>query len=46
MIYLALVIFQILSAVFAIKIGIYYEDKKRKRVMKNMYEFWNDEQDY
>jgi len=31
-----------LAVIIAIKIDVAYKEKKRKRVMKSMYDFWDD----
>jgi hypothetical protein len=42
MIYLVPIIGLPLAMIIAIKIDVAYKEKKRKRVMKNMYDFWHD----
>ena len=46
MIYLIPIIGLPLAMIIAIKIDVAYKEKKRKRVMKNMYDFWHDAQHY
>ena len=46
MIYLIPIIGLPLAMIIAIKIDIAYKEKKRKRVMKSMYDFWHDAQHY
>ena len=46
MIYLIPIIGLPLAMIIAIKIDIAYKEKKRKRVMKSMYDFWHDDQHY
>jgi len=42
MIYLIPIIGLPLAMIIAIKINVAYKEKKRKRVMKSMYDFWHD----
>ena len=46
MIYLIPIIGLPLAMIIAIKIDVAYKEKKRKRVMKSMYDFWHDAQHY
>ena len=46
MIYLIPTIGLPLAMIIAIRIDVAYKEKKRKRVMKSMYDFWHDAQHY
>ena len=43
MIYLIPIIGLPIAMIIAIKVDMYYKEKKQKKLMKDMYDFWHDD---